>query len=246
MNRRDFIKLAGLSGLAFLIPYIEIEEEMELGDIWLKVARNQNLTPQEEEFLRIEGKNTQMRNSFIAGNTSAENKLIVPSPITVLFSETLSKDTASINLEVSRDYKNLLFLGSGRTDYVGSGTTIRMQYNYDTGNNYDYTGSGVSDDVATKAQDFSDDSVIIGNFPGTTATTDASGFIFAVLPHLSSGFWKSAMSVRGEYIDSTLGMISYTSYGTWENTSPITSIKIYSSQSANLLAGSSISVYGLL
>lgn len=40
---------------------------MELGDIWLKVAKNQLLTPQEEEFLRLSGRDTQMNNAFTAG-----------------------------------------------------------------------------------------------------------------------------------------------------------------------------------
>lgn len=40
---------------------------MELGDIWVKIANNLRLSQQEQEFLRLEGRNTQMRNTFVAG-----------------------------------------------------------------------------------------------------------------------------------------------------------------------------------
>jgi len=45
---------------------------MELADIWLKMAKNETLTPQELEFLRIQGKNTQQNNAQTAAWVSAD------------------------------------------------------------------------------------------------------------------------------------------------------------------------------
>jgi hypothetical protein len=47
---------------------------MELSDLWLKMAKNETLTPQELEFLRIQGKNTQQNNAQTAGQTNSEGK----------------------------------------------------------------------------------------------------------------------------------------------------------------------------
>ncbi len=53
---------------------------MELSDLWLKMAKNESLTPQELDFLRIQGKNTQQNNAQTAGNTSADGKATFITP----------------------------------------------------------------------------------------------------------------------------------------------------------------------
>lgn len=53
---------------------------MELSDLWLKMAKNESLTPQELDFLRIQGKNTQQNNALTAGNTSADGKATFITP----------------------------------------------------------------------------------------------------------------------------------------------------------------------
>jgi hypothetical protein len=50
---------------------------MELGDLWVKVANNLRLTSQEQEFLRLEGRNTQQRNTQVAGIVDADGSLSV-------------------------------------------------------------------------------------------------------------------------------------------------------------------------
>ena len=53
---------------------------MELSDLWLKMAKNESLTPQELDFLRIQGKNTQQNNAQTAGNTGADGKATFIAP----------------------------------------------------------------------------------------------------------------------------------------------------------------------
>ena len=53
---------------------------MELSDIWLKMAKNESLTPQELDFLRIQGKNTQQNNAQTAGWVNADGTLNLQSP----------------------------------------------------------------------------------------------------------------------------------------------------------------------
>jgi len=44
------------------------------------MAKNENLTPQELDFLRIQGKNTQQNNAQTAGNTGADGKSVLITP----------------------------------------------------------------------------------------------------------------------------------------------------------------------
>lgn len=53
---------------------------MELSDVWLKMAKNESLTPQELDFLRIQGKNTQQNNAQTAGWVNADGTLNLQSP----------------------------------------------------------------------------------------------------------------------------------------------------------------------
>lgn len=48
---------------------------MELSDLWLKMAKNESLTPQELDFLRIQGKNTQQNNALTASWVNADGTL---------------------------------------------------------------------------------------------------------------------------------------------------------------------------
>lgn len=53
---------------------------MELSDLWLKMAKNENLTPQELDFLRIQGKNTQQNNALTAGWVNADGTMDLQRP----------------------------------------------------------------------------------------------------------------------------------------------------------------------
>ncbi len=53
---------------------------MELSDLWLKMAKNENLTPQELDYLRIQGKNTQQNNAQTAGWVNADGTLDLQRP----------------------------------------------------------------------------------------------------------------------------------------------------------------------
>ena len=84
---------------------------MNLGDVLVKIAINRNLSQQEIDFLRLEGNNTQSRNSFVAGNTTPSNTLNVQFPFAPIYNEVLAVDTASPE---SRNVKKAE--GSSRSD----------------------------------------------------------------------------------------------------------------------------------
>ena len=75
INRRDFLALSALfTGALVTLPYIKIEDEMQLEDVWAKLAKQERLTPEELDFLKMQGRETQQRNAFVAGNTTHKGR----------------------------------------------------------------------------------------------------------------------------------------------------------------------------
>lgn len=114
---------------------------MELSDLWLKMAKNETLTPQELDFLRMQGKNTQQNNAQTAGNTSADGSAnfirpFIESPIwrnalnSTVFDTSLTVDTATetelnINQVQTRSPSRIFTLGSN-----GKKVKISTQNNF--------------------------------------------------------------------------------------------------------------------
>ncbi len=222
---------------------------MELGDLLVKIANNARLTPQELDELKRAGNETQQRNSFIAGNTTPQNQLSVNLPINILFSETLSKDSDDVLVNVSAQFRNILIVGSGRTTLTGAtAENIVVQFNGDTATNYDLETMYRLNNVSSGNQNLSINGFAIGTFPTADATANSSGNAFGVFPHIQSTVWKGGTGIGGAYLTGAAGAIVFTDYGIWENTSSVQVIRIFpeSSPTSKFLAGTSISVYGLL
>jgi hypothetical protein len=135
MNRRDFLKVAGIVVMGIFFPHKG--EEMELADVWVKIANQARLTPQELDYLKRSANETQQRNAFLAGNTTPDGKLKAYYPIEIIYSEILSTNLTSITVNIPSDYKHLWILGGGRTTDGGtSAVYFLFQFSGDTGNNY--------------------------------------------------------------------------------------------------------------
>ena len=84
INRRDFAKLAAIAAAAAVlppfIPKIDIEDNMQLSAILLKIADNKPLTPQERESLRLMAEETQQRNAQLGGMTAPDGNLHLKTP----------------------------------------------------------------------------------------------------------------------------------------------------------------------
>lgn len=75
MNRRDFLKIAKFGLLGAMLPNIDLDYsggEMELSEIFAKIANNELLNPYEMDFLKSQGRDTQNRNSRMAQWTGAD------------------------------------------------------------------------------------------------------------------------------------------------------------------------------
>lgn len=217
-------------------------------DLLLKIANNARLTPGELAELARFGTETQLRNSFIAGNTTAENKLNVSLNFQLIFEEKFNADKASVFIDnVPSVFSNIMIVGSGSVT-TATGGNLYAQLNGDTGNNYLWLylqGTGIA---AASAKTLATSQLILGQFSNTGDPTGSSSPFQANLFHANGNLHKTVISTS-EYDDGTTYSI-YLIGGKWKNTTPINSILLYGTDStgvkgtASIKAGSVISVYG--
>lgn len=228
---------------ALLISPVEAKgkEEMELGTILVKVANNLRLTEEEKQFLKMEGDNTQRRNTFISGNTSADGKLSLKLPIEIIYSEVLVADVASISVLIPSEFKHLWVIGGGRSTEAGTSSSyLRFTLSGDADSNYINQGFTV---ISTTLTGFRTTNQVHGLI-GLLAQADrAAGDVcsFSTIIPLANSVSLNKNTLN--YSTSPFGAVVELATN-WDSLSPITSIEFFSS-SGNIAATSYISIYGL-
>jgi hypothetical protein len=126
---------------------------------------------------------------------------------------------------------------------VPSSSSIAIQFNSDTGNNYSYT---VLDGDGTTASSNRQTNVNVINLAGWSSnlgsTTNPSPILCSINNYSNSTTYKTALVRSAAYGTSSSCVDAFV--GTWRNTSIITSIRVFSS-SANLATTSTFSLYGI-
>jgi hypothetical protein len=161
---------------------------------------------------------------------------------TTAFNNTVTNFTVS---SISGSYKNLLIIGSGLQTSAAASGPIQLQFNGDTGANYN--NFGIRNNAGTIQSD--------GATGGTNVQT---GIVFAVTADTAPRFGGFEMSINN-YASTSLykttnnqavcgagGSIYSNTYGgNWQNnTDAITSIKFTNSTGGNFKAGT-IQIYGV-
>lgn len=126
--------------------------------------------------------------------------------------------------------------------------TLDIQFNGDTGVNYDYHYQWMNFPAATVGG---------GNFPGfavmrpsfvcgTTAPAGnfSTGIIY-INNYTNTVGWKR-LQARGDDIASAAGFFMYDGFGNWHNTAAINRVLIFLDSGLNFLAGSQITLRGIL
>lgn len=214
------------------------------GDMLTMLANNARFSTEQLDSLRRLGNETEQRNSQVAGYTYQEGGLKIESVFNLIFSETFTVDRASVSVQIPQDYKHLMIFSNGRTTTTGSGTEISllMKYNGTTANvyttqNFKAFSSTTSAALATSA------SGAIGSF---LAQNDEAASIgssaVCYIPNYRSPFYKDSLCFSSAIVGGGMGIVVVSS--TWANTSEIQSIQFVPA-SGNLMATSSITVYGL-
>lgn len=249
MNRRDFIKIAGMFGMFSIVPEFATKgiEMSTYTELMMKLADGKTLDALEKAQL---SQYTQRVDDVSEASKSWQNvdgkikNQYLNLPLEVITSTTLVENVANFSVDIPSNYQHLVIMGQGRTTQAVYGSAIFVRFNNDNGANYRVNSLWAQSTTPAATQDTAATASIIGVFSGTSATSGSAGNFFAFVPHIGSSFWKGILSLIGNpYYDATNMEIDIYN-GIWKNTSRINSIK-FIPQSGNILAGSLISVYGI-
>jgi hypothetical protein len=159
------------------------------------------------------------------------------STYTPIVSQTLASAASSITFtSLPQNYTDLYIVVSGQ---LASGLTgLCCQYNGDTGTNYSYTRYYAND---LNAVEGSRESNIAKNVFGFVSALDNT-VTYSINNYSNSSTYKVGIGRSG--------INDYNSYvfiyaNLWRNTSPITSIKIYTDSGGNFPIGTTFSLYGM-
>ena len=127
---------------------------------------------------------------------------------------------------IPQDGVDLAILLSGRTDGANVTSSIFMQLNSDTANNYAYIilrGTGSS---ASSTSDSPYNAIRVCYFPGANSTSNTFGNATIYLPNYTSSTSKSIASDSVQENNATASYQNITA-GSYSNSTGITSVKLY-------------------
>ena len=142
MNRRDFMKFAGVSWFSLFLP--KGLQMATYTEVMMKIADGQQLDAIEREQLRQYAGEMESNNKLVSSWKSIGNKVssnYIDFPIINIFSKVFEQDTSDFVVNIPSDYNHLMVFSNARSTSsspAGALWTIAATVNNDTGNNYGY------------------------------------------------------------------------------------------------------------
>lgn len=166
--------------------------------------------------------------------------------MTLITEHLCSADEASIEFtNIPQVFRNLRIVAMARGTYATFVLTGFLQFNADTGANYD---NQIMLDYGTtvKTQStYGDSKMSVLLCCGATSLAGSAGLAVIDIPDYHGAWKKQSISETSfKYGESANGIESHKYRGYWRNTNAITSIKFFF-QNGNFAAGSVMSLYGL-
>ena len=170
-----------------------------------------------------------------------ETEILTGSQASVTFS--------SLNSTYGADYQHLQIRMTGATDRSGDWLDwLYLQFNSDTGSNYATHRLFAEGGTGVTSSAFTSQTSIVRAFYVKGASGDADSFgagVMDILDPFETTKYTTTRALMG-YVDTgTNEQIIALISGLWQNTNAIDSIKLESLNSANLISGTRISLYGL-
>jgi hypothetical protein len=167
------------------------------------------------------------------------------SAITRLAQQILGSAAGSVTFSsISGAYTTLQLDIVARTDAATGFASINMQFNGDTGTNYEYNFVYASGGTPGAGQADSAACIALPNMPGSTVTANAPGVFSVRIPaYAGTTFYKGVLA--SIYYMTTTTEQALLTGGGWNNTAAITSI-VLTPSAGNFVAGSTFTLYGLL
>jgi hypothetical protein len=164
--------------------------------------------------------------------------------MTVIATTTFNNTASTYTYSSLGSYKHLYIVGQGLTHATTGTGNIEIQYNSDSGGNYDRIAFGTSTASfeASQGQGTTSNWLSFRAFAANTDATLDYGTFTSWIPNYGGSGYKSINSTTMSYVSGSSARAN-TSIGTWNNTSAITSITI-TANTANFNTGI-LTVYGV-
>lgn len=164
---------------------------------------------------------------------------------TLIASNTLTGTTASVTFSsIPSTYSDLVLRVSARTDRVSTLDYLTVQFNSDTATNYSRIFLYGSGSVAGSLVDSSKSNIDTVYIDGASATTSTFANAEIYIPSYNSTSNKPLSAFGAQENNATAAYVSATA-GLYRGSSAISSIYLYSSNSASFVSGSSFFLYGI-
>ena len=145
-----------------------------------------------------------------------------------------------------QSYRDVLVVVSGRATTSASNDNVEVQFNGDTGANYNAQVVQGANTTASAAQNNGQTSGYFGAISAATATANFSGYsAITVSNYAGTTFQKSWAGVdQAPLTTGASGLQTQTVGGRWNSTAAITALKVFIA-SGNFVDGSVVDVYGI-
>ena len=168
--------------------------------------------------------------------------------LTQIAQQTLSSPVSFVTFSsIPATFTTLILIVSTASSTGGTGTaSIQMQFNGDSGGNYDWVYILGTISAATSGDAGSQTSLFVGNIPQAGDATNSAGSATITIPSYAAttflhNFLANNFAIANSLTGSALQLIQ--TGGVWNNTAAINSITLNCS-SGNFIAGSVFTLYG--
>jgi hypothetical protein len=198
-----------------------------------------NGTPADEEIPKYDAGDARLEFAADDGGAGGGDLVLIdeqaPTGATVTFSS------------IPNTYRDLHVVVRGRSNRAATFTGVLVQFNNDTGGNYDNQHMQGTNATVQAAQTFGGTSIPIGYVTGTTASSNVpSTCAVRIFDYRGTTFHKQVISEAFLKIGTSSGnMFIEKRGGEWRNSSAITEIDVIC-DSGSFLAGTVVSLYGIM
>ena len=182
---------------------------------------------------------------FTCGASSGGGPSFFTGSLTLIQQQTLSAARASVTFSsIPSGYSDLVVVTNARGDTASASTPVNIQFNGDTGANYDRIDLQVNSKTNINSV-VAQTSMTIGYAPAASAPANVADTIEAqIASYAGTAFQKAVNSVSTLKTGTTTSTINAVkSSGWWRSTASVTSITVIPG-AGNFVAGSSFSLYG--
>lgn len=165
------------------------------------------------------------------------------STYTPLATTTLGSNAASIDFtSISGSYTDLVLIVLAQQ--VTNGEDLAIQFNSDTATNYSRTYICGDGSTAHSGRSTSVNQIILDHHATPPTANSFSVATINIINYSNTTTYKTVINRSGSN-ESNPAIGSVANVGLWRNTSAITSVKVFSTNSSNLKTGTVATLYGI-